>query len=183
MYVQLKVQQQATFHLDVLTSADVVLRLTLSTMYSADRARFLGTSIRFVVTIPLRYCHFTKYHFHSIWPHTTTIHIIYNIDIISTSTIVRFCCWHNDLQTFLHNSWFNDTYIIWHILYINTPFILFTPVPLRLPLPEHSGLMLVVLDINRIIEEFCCSGSSTKQPIAKLKSIKVRSAMYAHNDK
>ena len=49
MYVQLKVQQQATFHLEIVTSADVYLRLTVSTLYAAVRARFLGSSLRYEI--------------------------------------------------------------------------------------------------------------------------------------
>ena len=51
VYVQLKVQQQATFHIEIVTTADVVLRLTMSTMYAADRVRYLGSSIRSVRVI------------------------------------------------------------------------------------------------------------------------------------
>jgi hypothetical protein len=49
LYVQLKVQQHATFHVEVITSRDTVLRITVSTVYAEDKARFLGSSLRFVI--------------------------------------------------------------------------------------------------------------------------------------
>jgi hypothetical protein len=97
LYVQLRVLKHATFHIDIITSADVSLRLTVSTLYADDRARFMGNSV-------------------------------------------------------------------------------------RLPLPIHSGLMLAVLDMNKIIEVFCLSGASTKQPAATLKAIKVYAYVYLYVD-
>jgi hypothetical protein len=47
VYVQLRVQQHATFHLEVLTTKDLSVRLTVSTLYAEDKARFLGTSLRY----------------------------------------------------------------------------------------------------------------------------------------
>lgn len=48
MYVQVKVQQHATFHVEVITSRDTALRITVSTVYAEDKARYLGSSLRFV---------------------------------------------------------------------------------------------------------------------------------------
>ena len=90
VYIQLKLLSPsiATFHLEIVTTADVSLRLTVSTLYAGDRARFLGRS-------------------------------------------------------------------------------------LRLPLPVHQGWMLVVLDMNRIVENFCVSGGgSGRHPPSTLKAIK-----------
>jgi hypothetical protein len=45
----------------------------------------------------------------------------------------------------------------------------------RLPMPLHDGLMLVVVDVNRILESFCSPvKSGQKQSAHTLKCIKVR---------
>ena len=55
MYVQLRVQQHATLHLEILTTHEQAIRVTVSTLYASDRARFLGTSLRCVYSIHLAY--------------------------------------------------------------------------------------------------------------------------------
>jgi hypothetical protein len=56
VYVQLRVQQHATFHLEVLTTKDLSVRLTVSTLYAEDKARFLGTSLRYCTYCSVLQC-------------------------------------------------------------------------------------------------------------------------------
>jgi hypothetical protein len=44
--VKLFKQKVATIHLEVMTTADVPVRISLSTLYSGDSPRFLGRSLR-----------------------------------------------------------------------------------------------------------------------------------------
>lgn len=48
LYIQLCLAKPnlATIHLEVLTTANIPLRLTLSTLYNDDQPRFLGRSLR-----------------------------------------------------------------------------------------------------------------------------------------
>ena len=48
VYVQLRLLNPsiATFHLEVMTAADISLRITVSTLYAGDKPRFLGHSLR-----------------------------------------------------------------------------------------------------------------------------------------
>lgn len=49
VYVQMCLQNPviATFHLEVVTSANVSLRLSVSTLYDGDAPKFLGRSLRY----------------------------------------------------------------------------------------------------------------------------------------
>lgn len=48
VYIQMCLQNPviATFHLEVVTSANVSLRLSVSTLYDGDAPKFLGRSLR-----------------------------------------------------------------------------------------------------------------------------------------
>jgi hypothetical protein len=63
VYVQVRVQQHATFHLEVLTTKDLSVRFTVSTLYAEDKARFLGTSLRYCTVLHCTVLHCTVLYF------------------------------------------------------------------------------------------------------------------------
>lgn len=62
----------------------------------------------------------------------------------------------------------------------NTSFVVYD----SLPMPLHDGLMVVVLDINRLLEGLCYAGSGPKQstppPTLKLIKVSVHAILISH---
>jgi hypothetical protein len=55
LYIQLRLSRSnvTTFHIEIITSEALSLRISSSTLYDGDKPRFLGRSLRYFLTIIL----------------------------------------------------------------------------------------------------------------------------------